>query len=145
MNFFQVFNNIENRPNLIAISISNTNAIALVEDNVYQCEFIHHPQQNKRIFISQPKQLNCILLYNLVFAKIKIKKIVSNNTVIHSISKEGKVFSWGNDLCHSGVLALGNTFHTDQPTFNSFFTSQIIDLSLSQKHGGAIDSTILVI
>ncbi len=71
----------------------------------------------------------------------KIKKIVCNNDVIHSISEDGQVYSWGNDRDRTGLLGLGLNYSQPSPVLNTNFTNKkIIDISLSDKHAAAVDS-----
>ena len=73
--------------------------------------------------------------------KIKIRKICCNNYVVHAISEKGKVYSWGNDLDKSGILGLGNIFIKESPIINMNFNNHwIINMSISEKHGAALDS-----
>lgn len=68
-------------------------------------------------------------------------KIACNNYVVHAISDEGQVFSWGNDREKLGVLGLGLTYNQQSPILNlNFSNKKIIDISLSEKHAAALDS-----
>jgi alpha-tubulin suppressor-like RCC1 family protein len=71
----------------------------------------------------------------------KIIKIFSNNHVIHSITDEGVVFSWGIDRNKTGILGLGYTYNQPSPLLNTNFANKKIkEISMSEKHAAAIDS-----
>lgn len=75
----------------------------------------------------------------------KIIKIFCNNQVVHSITEEGLVFSWGNDRDKTGILGLGYTYNQSFPLLNTNFTNKrITDISLSNKHAAAIDCNIFI-
>jgi alpha-tubulin suppressor-like RCC1 family protein len=56
---------------------------------------------------------------------------------------EGTLYSWGNDLDNKyGVLGLGNTFKALRPFPNSsLFDYMIKNVSISETHASAVDST----
>jgi alpha-tubulin suppressor-like RCC1 family protein len=91
--------------------------------------------------------LNLIVIFhNKDLGSKKIKKIVCNNDVIHSISEDGQVFSWGNDRNRTGLLALGLNYNQQSPVLNTNFSNRkIIDISLSEKHAAAVDSKKILI
>jgi hypothetical protein len=80
-----------------------------------------------------------VSFYNLDIGSKKIVKIFCNNNVIHSISEEGRVFSWGYDRDKLGILALGFNYNQPSPMPNTNFSSKIVEISLSEKHAAAID------
>lgn len=50
------------------------------------------------------------------------------------------VYSWGNDINQTGILALGNTYYQSTPVLNNnFINKKIIDISISEQHGVALD------
>ncbi len=60
---------------------------------------------------------------------------------MHSITDDGGVYSWGNDRDKFGILGLGYTYRQDSPILNTnFLNKRIVDISLSEKHGAALDS-----
>ena len=70
----------------------------------------------------------------------KIIKIICNNNVIHSISDDGQVYSWGNDRDKYGTLGLGLNYNQQTPILNTNFSNKrIIDISISEKHCAALD------
>ena len=80
----------------------------------------------------------------LALNKIKIRKICSNDYIAHALTDAGSVYSWGSDLNKSGVLAMGNTYIQDQPILNTRFQKmKIINISISGKHGAAIESSLI--
>lgn len=61
--------------------------------------------------------------------------------VIHAVSDDGQVYSWGNDREKHGVLGLGLNYNQQTPILNlNFSNKKIIDISLSEKHAVALDS-----
>lgn len=70
----------------------------------------------------------------------KVSKIYCNTQICHIITEEGQVYSWGNDREKYGILAMGDNYYISSPILNSnFIGKRIIDLSISEKHGAAID------
>lgn len=68
-------------------------------------------------------------------------KIACNNFVVHAVSDDGQVYSWGNDREKNGVLGLGLNYNQPSPILNlNFSNRKIIDISLSEKHAAALDS-----
>ncbi len=85
-----------------------------------------------------------IFKHNLDFGIKKISKIFCNKVVIHAITDEGTVFSWGNDKERTGVLALGQCYQQATPVLNSnFLNKRVTQISLSEKHGTAIDGSLI--
>jgi alpha-tubulin suppressor-like RCC1 family protein len=85
---------------------------------------------------------NSYLTKNLYidFGTKKISKIFCNNQVMHSISDDGMVYSWGNDREKTGILGLGYTYNQATPLLNTNFANKkIVEISLSEKHAAAID------
>lgn len=59
---------------------------------------------------------------------------------MHSIGEDGNVYSWGNDKERSGILGLGSCYQQATPILNTnFLNRKITEISLSEKHGAAID------
>jgi hypothetical protein len=91
-------------------------------------------------FLSRvPVQYDSIKISNLDLGSKKIIKIFCSNNVIHSLSVEGIVFSWGVDREKLGLLALGYNYNQPSPIPNTNFTDKIIEISLSEKHAAATD------
>jgi hypothetical protein len=66
---------------------------------------------------------------------------VCNNQVCHMISEDGKLFSWGEDTNHIGILGLGSNYSIKEPLLNSnLINKRIIELALSENHCCCIDS-----
>ena len=62
---------------------------------------------------------------------------------MHSIADDGNVYSWGTDRERTGLLGLGSCYRQAKPVLNTYFQNRkIIDISLSDKHGAAIDGKI---
>jgi alpha-tubulin suppressor-like RCC1 family protein len=116
----------------------------------YSTNLYSHGYQRLRTYFSTQwnslhiNQLNSTVgLLNLGIKTKKIKKIVCNNDVIHSISEHGQVYSWGNDRDKTGLLGLGLNYNQNTPVLNTNFSNKkIIDISLSEKHAAALDSII---
>ena len=68
--------------------------------------------------------------------KEKIKQIAANDYSVHMISKNGKLFSFGNDtLYRTGVIGLGHNYTVTHPTLNpTLVDKNIVFISLSEKH-----------
>ena len=74
------------------------------------------------------------------FGNRKIKLIVCNTDVVHSLTEYGEIFSWGNDYFHRGLLAMGNKYHIKVPTLNENLSKlNIREIVLGEFHCAAID------
>lgn len=94
----------------------------------------------------EPIEFNSNFYSNIDFGAKKITKIYCNNHVMHSIADDGNVYSWGNDRDKTGILGLGFTYIQANPVLNTNFANKkIIDISLSEKHGVAMDSIFYLI
>lgn len=63
--------------------------------------------------------------------------------MVHAISDEGFVYSWGNDRENYGTLGMGLNYSQASPCLNlNFSNKKIIDISMSEKHCAALDSKL---
>ena len=62
--------------------------------------------------------------------------------VIHAITQNGEVFSWGEDTQNYGILGMGKILTQSKPVKNTNFRQKIYDIALGEKHCFAVDSKI---
>ena len=60
--------------------------------------------------------------------------------MVHALTDEGNLYSWGCDIDKSGVLGLAHIYNQEKPLLNPNFKKKLLNVSISEKHGAAIDS-----
>ena len=94
---------------------------------------------------SMPVEYSSIFYIYKDIGKYKIKKIYCNHSVVHGISDDGNIFSWGEDINKIGILGLGMIYNQSKPLLNKFFINKkITSISMSENHACAIDSTFFL-
>ncbi len=79
----------------------------------------------------------------IISQNISIRKLVCNDTVVHFISNESRLYSFGSDFNKLGLLGLGEVISISSPQINpNLANSSMIDISVSQTHFCCVDSKI---
>ena len=116
-----------------SVSINNTYAI-------YDSQLLAWIPTTQNIYDDNLEYLSYSPISFSNFGNRKIKLIVCNTDVVHSLTEYGEIFSWGNDYFHRGLLAMGNKYHIKVPTLNENLSKlNIREIVLGEFHCAAID------
>lgn len=74
-----------------------------------------------------------------------VKKLVCNDKVVHFITSDGRLYSFGEDTEKLGYLGLGGLISVSSPYLNPNLSNcNLIDISISETHFSCVDSKKLL-
>ncbi len=83
---------------------------------------------------------------NVLAQNIQIRKLVCNDKIVHLLTKEGKLFSFGEDSQKIGCLGLGGVTSVSSPQLNpNLANCALVEIEMSESHCCCLDSTIILI